>query len=394
MTGDGVLRVVQAAPIVDHHAHSVVGEVSGRAAFEGFLSESGEPPPPGCSNFDSFLGMAVLRTCGPLLDLPPSTGAGEYLERRRELGGTEVNRRLLGASRLSALLVDPGYRAGELVDLARLSALADAPVCRLARLEQVAEDLAAEGTGAGDFADAFADRLRVELSGPGAAVGCKSVLAYRDGLDVDPTEPGRDEVAAAAGRWLAAGWDAGGPRITDPVLLRHLVWTALRAGVPLQLHTGYGDRDLDLARSDPALLTGLIRLASPLGTPIVLLHCYPYHRQAAYLAGVYPHVYFDVGLALNYVGHRASGVLAEALECAPVHKMLYSSDAFGLAELHALAAIRFREALAEVLEPLRSREQRSERDVARLATLVCAGNARRIYRLPEPAPGAGVTFDA
>lgn len=394
MTGNAVLGVVQAAAIIDHHAHSVVGEVSGRAALEGFLSESSQPPPPGCSNFDSFLGMAVLRTCGPLLDLPPSTGAGEYLARRRELGGTEVNRRLLRASRLSALLVDPGYRAGELVHLARLSALADVPVRRVVRLEQVAEDLAAEGTGAWAFADAFAERLHVELSGPGAAVGCKSVLAYRGGLDVDPTEPGRAEVVGAAGRWLSAARDAGGPRITDPVLLRHLVWTALRAGVPLQLHTGYGDGDLDLARSDPALLTGLIRLASPLGTPIVLLHCYPYHRQAAYLAGVYPHVYFDVGLALNYVGHRASSVLAEALECAPVHKMLYSSDAFGLAELHALGAIRFREALAEVLEPLYSRERRSESDVARLATLICSGNARRIYRLPEAAPGDGVTFDA
>jgi uncharacterized protein len=394
VTSDAVLRAVQATPLVDHHAHSVVGEVPGRAAFEGFLSESSEPPPPGCSNFDSFLGIAVLRTCGPLLDLPPSTGADEYLVRRRELGGPEVNRRLLRASRPSALLVDPGYRAGELLDGARLSAMADVPVYRIVRLEQLAEDLAAEGTAAGGFPDAFAERLHLELTGPDAAVGCKSVLAYRGGLAVDPSEPDHDEVVRAASRWLASAGHAGALRITDPVLERHLLWTALRAGVPLQLHTGYGDGDLDLARSDPALLTDLIRLASPLGTPIVLLHCYPYHRQAAYLAGVYPHVYFDVGLALNYVGHRAATVLAESLESAPVHKMLYSSDGFGLAELHALAAIRFREALAEVLGPLRSREQRSEREVARLAALICSGNARRIYRLPGAPACDGVTSDA
>ena len=382
MIGDAVDRAVQAAPLIDHHAHSVVGDLAGRAAFEALLSESSQPPPPGCTNFDSFLGIALLRTCGPLLDLAPSTDPDEYLARRRELGGTEVNRRLLRAAQLSSLLVDLGYRSDELVDLGQLSALAQARAGRIVRLEQVAEDVAAQGADAETFADAFAERLALELAGPDAAVGCKSVLAYRYGLDVEPTEPRREEVVRAARDWLTAPREAGDLRITDPVLLRHLVWAGLHAGVPLQLHTGYGDGDLDLARSDPALLTDLIRLASPLGTPIVLLHCYPYHRQAAYLAGVYPHVYFDVGLALNYVGHRAATVLAEALECAPIHKMLYSSDAFGLAELHVLAAARFREALAEVLDPLCSREARSEHDVARLATMICSGNARRIYRLP------------
>jgi hypothetical protein len=169
--------------------------------------------------------------------------------------------------------------------------------------------------------------------------------------------------------------------LSHPVLLRHLVWTALRSGVPLQFHTGYGDTDEDLHRADPALLTGLIRLAAPVGTPIMLLHCYPYHRQAAYLAGVYPHVYLDMGVALNYVGYRASAVLAEALEVAPFHKVLYSSDAFGLAELHLLGAQSFREALAGCMEPLVSRDLLTETDLSRIAALIGSGNARRVYGL-------------
>ncbi len=68
----------------------------------------------------------------------------------------------------------------------------------------------------------------------------------------------------------------------------------------------------------------------------MLLHCYPYHRQAACLANVFPHVYLDVGEALNHVGASSAAVLAEALEVAPFHKQLYSSDAYGLAELHYL----------------------------------------------------------
>jgi hypothetical protein len=198
---------------------------------------------------------------------------------------------------------------------------------------------------------------------------------------VDPAEPGPAEVREAAGQWLADKASTGSHRLSHPVLLRHLVWTALRSGVPLQFHTGYGDTDEDLHRADPALLTGLIRLAAPVGTPIMLLHCYPYHRQAAYLAGVYPHVYLDMGVALNYVGYRASAVLAEALEVAPFHKVLYSSDAFGLAELHLLGAQSFREALAGCMEPLVSRDLLTETDLSRIAALIGSGNARRVYGL-------------
>jgi predicted TIM-barrel fold metal-dependent hydrolase len=375
-------RAVDAAPLIDHHVHSVLRDVTEREALERFLTEAGKPAAQGHSYFDSFLGAALLRTCAPVLDLPGTTGPDEYLARRMELGGEEANRRLLGAAGVAEFLVDHGYRGDDLAGVAEFAELAGTKVRRIARLEQVAEAVVAGGADAASFADAFAEQLAAELSGPEAAVGCKSVLAYRHGLDVDPAEPGPGEVREAAREWLAHPRNSGELRVSHPVLLRHLVWAGLKAGVPLQFHTGYGDPDLELHRADPALLTGLIRLAAPLATPIMLLHCYPYHRQAAYLAGVYPHVYLDVGLAINYVGYRAAAVLAEALESAPFHKMLYSSDAFGLAELHLMGALGFRHALAEVLEPLLSRDGRSEEEVARFAAMIGSGNARRVYALP------------
>lgn len=42
----------------------------------------------------------------------------------------------------------------------------------------------------------------------------------------------------------------------------------------------------------------------------------PYHRQAGWLASVYPHVYVDVGLTVGQVGAGAGAVLAEFLELA------------------------------------------------------------------------------
>ncbi len=373
--------------LVDHHAHSVARDIPDRAALERFLTESGKPAPPGCSYFDSFLGAAVLRTCAPALDLPSSATADEYVARRRELGGEEANRRLLRRARVAELLVDHGFRAAELLSLSDLASAAGTPVRQIVRLEHLAEAVAEEGVGPAGFADRLGERLSGILSGRDAAVGCKSILAYRHGLDIDPDEPGPGEVRAAAADWLKEAAHSGELRVSHPVLLRHLVWAGLRAGVPLQFHTGYGDADLELHRSNPVLLTRLIRRSAPLGAPIVLLHCYPYHREAAYLAGVYPHVYFDVGLALNVVGHRAASVLAEAIESAPFHKMLYSSDAFGLAELHLVAADTFRQALATVLAPLAEREARSPEEIRRAAAMIGAGNARRIYKLSDDGGG-------
>jgi len=360
--------------LIDHHCHAVARDTLDRAALELALSESDRPPPAGCSAFDSLLGLELRRRCAPILDLPTDVDPGLYVERRAQLGGEEVNRRLLSAASLEALLVDSGLGGPGLLTLDELSRLSGARVYEVVRLEALAEELAAGGTGAGEFAEAFAAELRRRAAG---AVALKSIIAYRHGLDFDPRPPSPAQVRAAAARWLA-----GGPpwRLTDPVLLRHLLWAALATGLPLQLHTGFGDPELELHRCDPALLTGFLRSCARSGQPVALLHCYPYHRNAAYLAAVFPHVHLDIGLAIPHTGRRAAQILAETLELAPFHKLLFSSDAYGLAELYLLAAELFREALSTVLEELSV--DRCER--LRIAGMIASGNARRVYSLPKP----------
>ena len=137
-------------------------------------------------------------------------------------------------------------------------------------------------------------------------------------------------------------------------------------------------------RADPSLLHDFLLATQPTGTPVMLLHCYPYHRQAGALARLFPHVYMDVGEALNHVGARSAAVLAEALELAPFHKMLYSSDAFGLPELHYLGAAGFRRDMARVTGAFVAEDAWSEADAERVSRLIGADNARRVYRLPAP----------
>jgi uncharacterized protein len=362
--------------LVDHHCHGVVNAPLDRAGFEALATEADRPAPPGCTGFDSQVGFAIRRWCAPVLDLEPHASPEDYVARRSELGPAEINRRLLSAAGVGTFLVDTGYVADRILDPAAMAGSAGATAREVVRLEVVAETVARAGVTAEGFASAYVDALAAATAG---AVGVKSIMAYRYGLDFDPERPDAGAVRDAAGRWLRAV-DAGSPpRLADPVLLRHVLWAGVDLGLPIQFHTGFGDPDLDLARVDPLRLTGFLRATRDRRVPIMLLHCYPFHRHAGYLAQVFPHVYMDVGLALNYVGTRAAAVLAESLELTPFHKTLFSSDAFGLPELHHLGALLFRRAFDEVVGGWVGDGRWSAADARRVAGMIGAGNAERIY---------------
>ena len=370
---------VGALALVDHHVHPALAAETGQAEFEQLITESDRPLPAGLTQFDSQLGMAVRRWCAPVLDLEPFAGPAEYLARRSALGAAEVTRRLLRATGTAHFLLDTGYVRPGLLDLPGMREAAGARADEVVRLESVAEQAVLDGDrSAAGFADRFAAALARQAA---AAVGLKSIVGYRFGLDFDPAPPAAAEVTAAAAGWLRQIEATGQVRVDDPVLLRHLLWTGLGLGLPLQLHTGFGDPDADLRRCDPLLLRGFLQQTESAGVPVMLLHCYPYHRGAGYLAQAFPHVYLDVGLAINYAGARAAAVVAESLELAPFGKVLFSSDAWGPPELHYLGALLWRRATARVLGGWVADGDWSHADALRVAEMVGAGNARRVYRL-------------
>ncbi|GAA3791657.1 amidohydrolase family protein [Sphaerisporangium flaviroseum] len=374
-----LLPCVESLRLVDHHCHGVVRRDLDRNEFESMLTEA-DAPPAGVTLFDSQIGFAVRRWCAPVLDLPAHTRAEDYLARRADLGADEVNRRFLQAAGASALCLDTGFGAGSVLPPAEMGALAGAKAYEIVRLEQVAEQVAVSGTGAEGFADAFRTRLDGLTTG---AVGLKSIAAYRVGLALPGERPGDPEVTAAAGRWLASIEKGAPPRLADVTLQSFLVWCGVDRGLPIQFHVGYGDSDVDLHRCDPLLLTDLLRALAPTGTPVMLLHNYPYHRQAGYLAQVFPDVYVDVGLAIHNVGNRARALVAETLELAPFGKFLFSSDAFGLAELYHLGSLLFRHGLSDFLRSGLDDGAWTEHDADRIAHLVGVENAHRVYRLAD-----------
>jgi hypothetical protein len=377
-----LLGCVAEQALVDHHCHGVLVRDADQATLESMLNEGATSTSqhwPGGSMFDSQAGFAFRRLCPPVLGLPPHAELPDYVLRRAELGTTEVSKRFLAAAGMSALCVDTGFTPEPLTSPAELGGLAGATAHEIVRLERVAEDVVAAGIGAAGFADAVRSALTARTASAVGVVGVKSIAAYRTGLDLNPERPSDAEVTAAAGRWLAA--QTGPPRIADETLQRFLIWCGVDLGLPVQFHVGYGDSDVDLHRCNPLLLTPLLRAIQPAGTPVMLLHNYPYHREAGYLAQVFPHVYVDAGLATHNLGRRAPALLAEALELAPFGKFLYSSDAFGLPELYYLAAALFRTALSGLLTAGLEEDHYSERTVVRLTRMLCADNAKRAYRL-------------
>ncbi|MEU6477337.1 amidohydrolase family protein [Streptomyces sp. NPDC047017] len=369
-----------ALPLIDHHCHGVVTAGLDPTGLASLLTEGEVWPGSGISPFDSPVGVAVRRYCAPLLDLPRHAPADRYAARRAELGAAEVNRRFLAAAGTAVFCVDTGYAPVRLTTPAELAGAAGggAVAYEVVRLEGVAEAVAARGVEAGEYGAAVRAAAREAAGAPGV-VAVKSVAAYRTGFGLDPARPTDAEVTRAAAGHLARP----GGRLEDPVLVRHLLWTAVDLGLPLQLHTGFGDNDIRLHRADPALLTDWLHRTA--GTiPVMLLHCWPYQRQAAHLAAVFEQVYLDVGLALHHVGPvRAGAVLAEALEITPFRKLLYSSDAFGLPEFHHLGAVAFRRGLAGLLQERVDADELSLADAQRIAHWTGRDNARRIYGLTD-----------
>jgi uncharacterized protein len=363
--------------LVDHHCHGVASDRLDRAAFEAALCEADGPGRWHGSLFDSQVGFAVRRICAPLLDLPTHAPVEDYLARRDELGADEVNRRLVTSTGITDFLVDTGFLGDTVSSPAELAHLAGATAHQIVRLETVAEQVVTTTTATG-FANAYRSAL---ASAAVDAVGLKSIAAYRVGLDLDPRRPGSREVAEAAGKWQSALDGSAPPRMADEVLTRFAFWTGVDLELPVQFHVGYGDADIDLHRCDPLLLTPLLRATAGSGVPVMLLHNYPFHRHAGYLAQVFDHVFVDVGLTLQGVGNRAREVLAELFELAPFGAVLFSTDAFGLAELYAVSTTLFRDALAHFLDGGVAEDSWSAADARRIAEMVCAGNARRAYGL-------------
>ncbi|GHF66795.1 amidohydrolase [Streptomyces mashuensis] len=348
-------------PLVDQYSQGAAQRELGLGSFEQHLAEAAGaagPAPPGTTFFDSRAGLAVRRWCPPLLGLEPHCAPVRYLARRRELGAYRSARLLLRGAGIGTFLLPPGP-VDDLTSPAELARAAGGRAHEVVRPEALAARAADGAPGADAFLCAAAEAVY------GAARTATAFASAAPGCDGEPPPAAR--VREAAGRWLRTR--APGEEPAGPVLTRHLLWTAVATGLPVQLHG-----------ADPEAFTGFLRATSGRGADLVLLPGPgPWHRRRAYrLAAAFPHVYADVGARPE-----------EALREAPFGKLLFSTGARALAELYVVAARLFVRAMERLMGHWVADGWCRAAEAARIASLVAAGTARRVYRLDyRPAAAA------
>jgi predicted TIM-barrel fold metal-dependent hydrolase len=350
-------EVLSAVGHVDHHAHGILRATPGTLdEFRGLFSESADARQwPHVATGVTY--QRAVRVLAQHLDCEPTERA--VYQRRLAADPMDYATAMLRATGAELLLVDDGYpRADVSIGWRELGRLAGCPSRPVLRIERVAED------APGDAVDAVQAAVATARERGYAAL--KTIAAYRGGLDLDaPEAPARTDG-------------------DDRAHVRDVLRAALEANeatgdpLPVQVHTGFGDSDLFLPRADPGHLKPLVERFR--ATSFVLLHCYPFVREAGWLAHVYANVYFDLSLTIPHVS-RPAAALAEALELAPVSKLLYASDAARTPELYLLAAIWWRDALAAVLP-----EELPAAAAEDAAHMILRENARALYRLSGQQP--------
>lgn len=363
--------------LVDDHCHGLLTTDLQPDEFRGLATESDWLSLPGTETLDSPFGLGIRSVCAPLLDLPRHADIDSYIARRLELGSAEVNARLMRSTRSEHLIIDTGFLQSDVISPSAMTDLLGTRTSEIVRLEAVAESIG-ESTSAATFVRDYDEALAAAAAD---AVGFKSIAAYRFGLDLPDTAPDTQAVERAAGEWLRGAQRSGSYRVDDPTLLSHLVWAAISHKKPIQFHVGFGDSDLVLHRSDPSRMTRFLKATRDTGASVVLLHCYPFVRESGSLAHIFPHVYFDVGEVTHYLGPSARVAIRQSMEIAPFHKLLYSSDAYGLAEHYAVSAYSWRRETARVLDEWIADEWVDATGAERIAAAIAGGNARRVYGL-------------
>jgi hypothetical protein len=368
---------------VDHHCH-LLRRAAGLEPNElrECFTESLDPRILGEHVPNTPVYRLLLRRLAPVFGCEPTESA--ILTARRMLEPARYSRELLGQSGTGAMLVDAGFRGEDTMTLEEQRAALPILQREIVRLETLAEVLVDRCRRPEDWLEAVRGGLAQAVSG--GAVAVKTIVAYRASLRLRWPDHRlvREEYAALRQRRRVAR-GTGRTRLAGDPLCHALVFAAaeecVRLGVPLQVHCGLGDADEDLAECSPLGLRPLLTHERFADLRVVLLHCYPYHREAAYLCSVFGGVWMDLSLAVWMAVADGARAMSEVVGLCPWTKLLYATDASRLPEVYLIAAELYREALAEAFADLVLRQLLTFEEAYEAGVQVLTENARRLYRL-------------
>ena len=382
-TAQTLLSAWKDQPAVDHHCHPLRRwpfELTALDLRSGF-TEALDPEMAERHVIHSSGYQAALHRIAVVLGCEPTESA--VLERRNAVDPQRYARQLLESAPTEVMLVDQGFSSPESFTLQEQQRATGIAQREIIRLETLAETLVKTAKDPREWFAATRAALRGGIEG--GAVGVKSICAYRASLELQPVDTDTLGVAFSALRLRVERGQS--VRLVGDSLCHALLFEAAQEcqelDVPLQVHCGFGDPDEDLATTSPLGLRPLFIDPAYHGLRIALLHCNPYHREAAYLCAVFPGAYMDLSLTIPFAGLEGFRAMRETLGLCPTSKLLYASDASRYPEVYFVAASLHREALAGALGELVDRGVLSSDSAVAAGRQVLAENARRVYRLAD-----------
>ncbi|KAJ7972323.1 Glutamate-ammonia ligase-like protein [Quillaja saponaria] len=373
-------KAVEEVELVDAHAHNIVALDSNFPFIRGFSEADGE------ALSYSTHSLSFKRSLREIAELYGSELSLHGIEQYRRVSGLQsISSICFEAARISAILIDDGLELDKKHDIGWHKTLAPV-VGRLLRIERLAEKILDEGMPDGSswtldkFTETFVEKLK---SVTGEIFGLKSIAAYRSGLEIN-TNVSKKDAEEGLTELLLAGKPV---RITNKNLIDyvflHSLEVALSCDLPMQIHTGFGDKDLDMRLANPLHLRSLLEDKRYSKCRLVLLHAsYPFSKEASYLASVYPQVYLDFGLAIPKLSvHGMISSVKELLELAPIKKVMFSTDGYAFPETFYLGAKKAREIVFSVLHDACIDGDLSVPEAVEAANDIFAQNAIHFYKI-------------
>ncbi len=294
-------------------------------------------------------------------------------------GYTEYVRKLYADAGLEAVVFDFGVPLPQL-DVAEVSAQLPITVAPIFRIEPLIAELLKTDYGWAEFKRTYDDTIDRALTQEGF-LGLKSIIAYRTGLDVSPLSRNEDQGFKALDA-IRRGLGGGSMKMLRDYLLCRAMEHCMEHDVPMQIHTGMGDFEVNLVLCRPAYLMDLLRFPTFRSCNVILVHGgYPYSREAGYMANVLPRVYCDVSEGIPFAAHGARSIFSEILEMTPVSKVVYGSDGYTVPEIIYTSAKLGKQALGQVLDGLVDDGFIGKGDVEEIAGMILAGTANRLYKI-------------
>ncbi len=369
--------------VVDNHCHPVLRDQQMDASrFRSYFTEATDTSFPEKHIPSTVYYLWLLRQAATFYGCKNTEE--DVLAMRNSMSADALLEHLLRAANIGTLVIDAAYPpASGCYTPEHMGELGHCRIAKMLRLETLMQQLIITYD---DF-DEMLEHFSHEVSHTREHGYCalKSIVAYRTGLNI--FEWSRDEAITSFAEARQQATQTGELRLAHKPLLDYLLHIAFRHAseqeIPVQFHTGYGDSDTDMRLGNPLHLRTILERHDYQTMPVVLLHeSYPYSQLGAYLAAIYPHVYFDLSYAIPFIEKlEMLAFTRQALSIAPASKLMYSSDGINIPELHWAAAIRSRSIIAQVFNEMIDADEIDEEQAYNLAQQILQGTAYSVYRL-------------